>query len=195
MIELAAVIVLLILLIWIFRGSSNNPIIAKDTEGYGVPYVPPPPFPITIGGTCIGTGSNYVINAANCKLLQYQTNPDGTCAVPTCSSPSAEQLVFTSSATGADATVRLPGVDANTCTNVGGVFSGNTCQTYMIKKSSLNNKTKYYGPLSPSMEEKTRAALIANQVGTYYSSSQDACAGKYDPATKICKFNWYSFTS
>jgi hypothetical protein len=65
----------------------------------------------------------------------------------------------------------------------------------MIKKSSLNDKTKYYGPMSPDMEEKTKASKVADQIGTYYSASQEACAGKYDPTSKTCNFNWYSFST
>lgn len=196
MLEIAILIVVLIILIWLMRDSSNNPITAPDTDGYGVPYVKPPPAPLGIGGSCMkgSNGTSWVINPAECKEF---ANADGTCGIPVCSNGGNSQLVFTNVPLGADATVKLPKADQAGCSAIGGNFVNGSCQTYMIKKSSLNSKTKYFGPLAPTAENADNLKnKVSSGLGTFYSTTADGCAGgKYDPTTKVCSFNWYAFTA
>ncbi len=197
MIDIAIVVIVLILLIWIMRGSSNNPIILSDTDGYGVPYVKPPPVPFGIGGSCMGSDAKFIINTNDCKGMQNNVNTDGTCGIPTCDQDAEDQMVFTSNPIGADATVGLPKASQADCLAIGGTVIGNGCRSYMIKKSSLNPKTKYFGPLALSQEtsDVMKNKVTANPIGTFYTDSAVNCAGKYDPASKICSFNWYTFST
>lgn len=198
MYDIAILVVVLIILIWAMRGSSNNPITEPDTVGFGVPYIKPLPVPLSIGGSCLKSGGKFVVSPADCKSMQRSINPDNTCAVPVCADQADDQMVFTNIPTGADATVRLPKASQQDCSAIGGIYvNGDICQTYMIKKSNLNPNTKYYGFLASNQETPELAKnKVSGPIGTFFSDTADGCAGgKYDPTTKICSFNWYSFAT
>lgn len=191
MFEVIIAVIIAVLFIIIMQVHRNTPITAPDSTTYGVPYVPPPPAPMGIGGTCMTPQGSYVIAPAACKVVG-SNNTDGTCSIPTCANTSADQLVFTPTALGADAMVKLPKATQADCQAIGGTYVNGPCQAYLIKKSSLNDKTKYFGP---STDTKLKNKVTQYPIGTFYTNKAADCAGVYDPATKICSFDYYAFST